>query len=88
MRPGDRIIYRFHAYFTEIINMETTSYMFISIYHIVALIPNIQHELSCDIDDLHVINQLYHGSALVRAVMHSLTLVHYRIVHAHEPGYN
>ena len=36
----------------------------------------------------NVINQLYHGSAHVRAIMHSLTLVHYRIVHAHEPWYN
>ena len=35
----------------------------------------------------NVINQLYHGSAHVRAIMHSLTLVHYRIVHAHELWY-
>ena len=34
----------------------------------------------------NVINQLYHGSAQVRAIMHSLTLVHYCIVNAHEPG--
>ena len=27
----------------------------------------------------NVINQLYHGSAHVHAIMHSLTLVHYRI---------
>ena len=30
----------------------------------------------------NVINQLYHGSAHVRATMHSLTLVYFRIVHA------
>ena len=36
----------------------------------------------------NVINQLYHGCAHVRTIMHSLTLVHYRIVHAHEPWYN
>ena len=35
----------------------------------------------------NVINQLYHVSAHVRVRMHSLTLVHYRIVHAHEPWY-
>ena len=32
----------------------------------------------------NVIHQLYHGSAHVRAIMHSLTLVYYRIVHAHD----
>ena len=36
----------------------------------------------------NVINQLYHGSEHVGTLMHSLTLVHYRIVHAHEPWYN
>ena len=34
----------------------------------------------------NVINRLYHGPAHVRAIMHSLTPVHYRIVYAHEHG--
>ena len=64
------------------------------IYHIVAKIPNIQHEIFRDVNDLHaiVINQLYHGSthvpAHVRVIMHSLMLVHYCIVHVHKPWYN
>ena len=36
----------------------------------------------------NVINQLYHGSAHVHVIMHSLTLVHYHIIHVHVPWYN
>ena len=60
-------------------------------YHVVAKIPYIQHEISCDVDDPHARNfdnQLYNGSAHLRTIMHLLTLVHNRIVHAHEPWYN
>ena len=35
-----------------------------------------------------VIIQLYHGSAHVCVLMQSLMLMHYHIIHAHEPWYN
>ena len=50
------------------------------IYHIVAKLPNIQHKLSRDVDDLL--------TCKCDKSVNTNTLVHYHIVHAQEPWYN